>query len=64
MATEKDVQRLEKEIFSKMMSIKSKRSTPKDSGIGKLFNILKDIDEVSYEKNLGDYKKILKGLNG
>ena len=60
MASEKEIQRLEKEIFSKMMSIKNGRITPKDSGIGKLFTILKKIDEVSYEKNLDEYKKILK----
>ena len=51
MASEKEIQRLEKEIFSKMMSIKNGRMTPKDSGIGKLFTILKKIDEVSYGKN-------------
>jgi len=61
-ATEKKIQRLEKEIFLKMMSIKSKRTSPKDSGIGRLFTILKGIDEVSYEKNLIEYKKILNDL--
>lgn len=62
MATEKEIQRLEKEIFVKMMSIKSKRTTPKDSGIGKLFTVLKGIDEVSYEKNISEYKNILNSL--
>lgn len=60
MATEKEIQKLEKEIFIKMMGIKSGKVTPKDSGIGKLLNILKGVDEVSYEKRLSEYKEILK----
>jgi hypothetical protein len=62
MATEKEIQRLEKEIFIKMMGIKSGKVSPKDSGIGKLFNILKGIDEVSYQKHLSEYKEILSKL--
>lgn len=61
-ATEKEIQRLEKEIFLKMMAIKSRKISPKDSGIGKLFNILKAIDEVSYGKNLIEYRKVLDKL--
>lgn len=64
MATEKEIQKLEKEIFIKMMNIKSGKISPKDSGIGKLFTILKSVDEVSYEKNLAEYKTILSKLKG
>ncbi len=60
MSKEKSIQKLEKEIFIKMMSIKNNTLTPKDSGIGKLFTILRNVDPVSYEKNIEDYKKILK----
>ncbi len=59
MASERDIQRLEKEIFARMVSIKNGKMTPKESGIGKLFNVLKGIDEVSYEKNIKEYKNIL-----
>lgn len=62
MATEREIQKLEKEIRSRMMLIKNKKTTPKESGIGKLFTILKKIDEVSYEKNLTDYKLIIRDL--
>jgi hypothetical protein len=64
MATEKEIQKLEKEIFIKMMGIKSGKVTPKDSGIGKLFNILKGVDEVSYERHLSEYKEILAKKKG
>lgn len=64
MATEKEIQKLEREIFIKMMSIKSGKVSPKDSGIGKLFNILKGVDEVSYEKHLSEYKEILVNKRG
>jgi hypothetical protein len=59
MATEREIQNLEKAIFVKMAAIKNGTMSPKDSGIGKLFMILKKVDEVSYEKNLIAYKKIL-----
>lgn len=62
MANERDIKRLEKEILGKMISIKNGKMTPKESNIGKLFTILKKVDEVSYEKAIGDYKKILSNL--
>lgn len=62
MASEKDIVRLEKEIFIKMHAIKNKKLLPKDSGIGKLFLILKGIDEVSYNKYISQYKEILNGI--
>lgn len=62
MATEREIRNLEKAIFTKMVSIKNKLVSPKDSGIGRLFTILKSVDEVSYEKHISEYKKILNGI--
>jgi len=62
MAREKDIIRLEKEIRSKMMQIKSKKITPKDSGIGKLINLMKSFDEPLFDKIMDDYKKVLSEL--
>lgn len=62
MAREKDIIRLEKEIRSKMMQIKSKKITPKDSGIGKLINLMKSFDEPLFDKIMDDYKKVLNEL--
>ena len=59
MASEKDLIKLEKEIRSKMMKIKSGKILPKDSGIGKLINLMKSFDEPLYDKIMVDYKKIL-----
>lgn len=53
------VRKIEKTIMGKMSGIKEGRITPKESGIGFLFNKLKTLDEPSYEKLLGEYKKIL-----
>lgn len=57
--TELQLIKLEKTIQSKMVEIQMKKITPKDSGIGSLFNQLKKVDEASYEKKLNEYKKIL-----
>ena len=62
MAREKDIIRLEKEIRSKMMQIKSKKITPKDSGIGRLINLMKSFDEPLFDKIMDDYKKVLNEL--
>lgn len=62
MSTEKNLQKLEKEIRGKMLSIKLGKLLPKDSGIGKLINLLKGIDEPLYEKIMTEYKDILKNL--
>ena len=53
------VRKIEKTIMGKMSGIKEGRITPKESGIGVLFNKLKTLDEPSYEKLLSEYKKIL-----
>jgi HEPN domain-containing protein len=62
MASEKELLQLEKRIIKKMILIKNNKETPKESGIGKLFTILKSFDIVLYEKILNEYKKILKQL--
>ena len=62
MAREKDIIRLEKEIRSKMMQIKSKKITPKDSGIGKLINLMNSFDEPLFDKIMDEYKKVLNEL--
>lgn len=59
MATEKQLIKLESDIKSKMAKIKSGQLLPKDSGIGKLFNLLKTFDEPLYDKLLTEYKSIL-----
>lgn len=62
MANERDLIRLEREINSKMKQIKSGQLLPKDSGIGKMINLMKNLDEPLYEKILTEYKKILSDL--
>ena len=59
MAKEKDIIKLEKEIRVKMMNIKSGKVLPKDSGIGKLINLMKAFDESLYDKTLTEYKEVL-----
>jgi len=53
------LQNLEKKIIGKMAAIKRGDLAPKDSGIGKLFSMLKGIDEPSYLEHLEKYKQIL-----
>lgn len=62
MASEKDLRKLEKEIYSKMAKIKSGSLLPKDSGIGKMINLMKSFDEPLYNKILNEYKKILESI--
>jgi len=62
MATEKNILKLEKEIRVKMINIKSGKLLPKDSGIGKLINIMKGIDEILYNSIMEEYKVVLKNL--
>ena len=42
-----------------MKNIEMKAVTPADSGIGKLFKILKGLDEISYAQRLVVYKNVL-----
>jgi len=62
MANERDLKRLEKEIYLKMRSIKNGTLLPKDSGIGKMINLMKALDEPLYDKILSEYKSILASL--
>lgn len=62
MTNEKDLVKLEKEIRIKMISIRNKSITPKDSGIGKLINLMKSLDEPLHQKIMSEYKDLLKSL--
>ncbi len=57
----KMVDLVEKKIISSMRKIRNKEITPKESGIGKSFVRLKDLDEALYEKLIIKYKQILIG---
>ena len=59
MATEKNIVKLEKEIRSKMMQIRSGKTTPKDSGIGKLINLMKSFDEPLHGQIMNEYKQLI-----
>ncbi len=62
MASERELIKLEKEIRLKMVSIKSGKLLPKDSGIGKMINLMKNFDEPLYEKIMTEYKQILSSI--
>jgi hypothetical protein len=62
MASEKDLIKLEREIYSKMKQIQSRQLLPKDSGIGKMINLMKTFDEPLYDKILSEYKGILEEI--
>lgn len=62
MASERELIKLEKEIRLKMVSIKSGKLQPKDSGIGRLINLMKSFDEPLYDKIMSEYKTILSSL--
>lgn len=62
MASEKELIKLEKTIKTKMVAIKNKTLLPKDSGIGKMLNLMKALDEPLYDKLLTEYKKILESI--
>lgn len=49
MANERDLKRLEKEIYSKMRQIKSGTILPKDSGIGKMKEVFKWMSQIEDE---------------
>lgn len=50
---------LEKKITGKIGAIKRKEIAPKESGIGILFNNLRNIDIPLYEKLIAEYKSVL-----
>ncbi len=62
MAKERNLIKLEKDIKTKMDLIKVGKLLPKDSGIGKMINLVKTLDEPLYDKILTDYKKVLSNL--
>jgi hypothetical protein len=62
MASEKNIIKLEKDIRGKMMQIKTGKIKPKDSGIGKSINLMKNIDEPLFDKLMGEYKAILSNI--
>lgn len=57
---EKRLIQLEKMISQKIHLIKLGKLTPVESGIGKLINSLKVLDEPLYDKLLSEYKQVLK----
>lgn len=63
MATEKNLVKLEKEIRTKMIQIKTGKITPKESGIGKEINLMKSLDEPLFNKIMSEYKKIISKVN-
>jgi len=62
MTSERHLLKLEREIKVKMNQIKLGKTTPKDSGIGRMINLMKDLDEPLYDKILVEYKEILKSI--
>ena len=62
MSKERNLIKLEKDIKTKMDLIQNGRLLPKDSGIGKMINLVKTLDEPLYDKILTDYKKVLSNL--
>ena len=57
----KMVDLVEKKIVSSMRKIRTNEITPKESGIGKYFTRMKDLDEALYEELMVRYRKILRG---
>jgi hypothetical protein len=63
MSNERNLIKLEKDIKTKMNLIKDGKLLPKDSGIGKMINLMKSLDEPLYDRIMVEYKKILSNLN-
>lgn len=59
--TEKELRKLEGTIRTKMNDIRNRRIGLKESGIGSLMNLLKQVDEALYEKILPEYKEMVTG---
>ena len=62
MSIERNLIKLEKDIKTKMDLIKIGKLLPKNSGIGKMINLVKTLDEPLYDKIITDYKKVLSNL--
>jgi hypothetical protein len=52
-------EQLEKTIILKIRKIEKKETSAKDSGVAKLLNTMKEIDEPCYDTLLERYKKAL-----
>ena len=50
---------VEKKIITSMMKIKNKEISPRESGIGKMFVRMKDLDAALYDELIVRYKKIV-----
>ena len=61
--TERELIKLEASIRNKMEEIKKQRVSLKDSGIGRMMNSLKKVDEALYEKIFPEYKKMVADYN-
>jgi hypothetical protein len=62
MSNERNLIKLEKDIKTKMILIKDGKLLPKDSGIGKMINLMKSLDEPLYDRIMIEYKNILSNL--
>lgn len=54
------MRKLEKQIRGKFLAIKIGKETPATSGIGKLINQMKNVDEPLYLTLLEEYKSLIK----
>ena len=62
MSNERNLIKLERDIKTKMNLIKDGKLLPKDSGIGKMINLMKSLDEPLYDRIMIEYKNILSNL--
>jgi hypothetical protein len=62
MSNERNLIKLERYIKTKMNLIKDGKILPKDSGIGKMINLMKSLDEPLYDRIMVEYKNILSSL--
>jgi len=58
------IRTIEKNIKTKMSQIRKGETTMAESGIGKQFNRLKDLDEASYETLIKEYIQLTKEIKG
>lgn len=56
------ISKLERTIRGKMLAISEKTVTPSDSGIGKLINSMKVLDEALHEELMNKYKETLQKI--
>lgn len=56
---EKLLNRTEKEIRIRIKAIRDGKKTPKEAGLGKMLNAMKNLDEPLYNELMKMYKKAL-----